>query len=91
MRAVKDANGKAQENLGDCLTCGEGTPAVELVVYGNGFDPDPLCADCAAQVKHLITVSRNRSMGARKAADTRRANRLKPLYVKHCASLGIYP
>jgi hypothetical protein len=65
---------RTQAALGDCLTCGPGTPATETITESWG-DVTPYCADCATQVRHLMKVAENRRAGARKAAATRRLNR----------------
>jgi hypothetical protein len=67
----KHSKSQSQNGLGDCLTCGEGTPATETVISVLG-EVEPYCADCASQVRHFMKVSVNRRAGAKKAAATRR-------------------
>jgi len=66
-------------DLGNCSTCGEGTPATETIkdTTGGLMDDQHYCADCAQQMRHLAKVTENRLAGAKKAAATRRTNRRK--------------
>lgn len=63
--------------LGNCLTCGEGTPATETITFSSFSheDVEPYCAECAAQIRHLDRVSENRRAGRKKQTATLRKKR----------------
>jgi hypothetical protein len=60
---------KEKSKLGDCSTCGKGTPATETL------GTESYCADCATQIRRETQVSSNRRAGAKKAAATKRSKR----------------